>query len=66
MLAKRGLSLKIKGDLFDIYVRKMLLYGSETRPMKFGDMQRVTRTERSMIRRMAEFLLKINVGVRTY
>jgi hypothetical protein len=30
MLTKRGLSLKMKGDLFDIYVRKVLLYGSET------------------------------------
>jgi hypothetical protein len=58
MLTKRGLSLKMKGNLYDLVVRKSLLHGSETWPMKVGDKQRITRTERSMIRRMCGVSLK--------
>ena len=58
MLTKRGLSLRMKGTLYDLYVRKVLIHGSETWPMKVGDMQRMTRTERCMIRRMSEVSLK--------
>ena len=47
MLTKRGLSLRMKGNLYELYVRKVLIHGSETWPMKVGDMQRMTRTERS-------------------
>ena len=58
MLTKRGLSLRMKGNLYDLYVRKVLIHGSETWPMKVGDMQRMTRTERCMIRRMCGVSLK--------
>ena len=58
MLTKRGLSLRMKGNLYDLYVRKVLIHGSETRPMKVGDVQRMTRTERSMIRGMCRVSLK--------
>ena len=55
MLTKRGLSLRMKGNFYDLYV---LIHESETWPMKVGDMQRMTRTERSMIRRMCGASLK--------
>ena len=58
MLTKRGLSLKRKGALYNLYVRKVLVYGSETWPMKVGDVQRMVRTERSMVRRMCGVSLK--------
>ena len=58
MLTKRGLSLKVKGKMYDLYVRRVLVYGSETWPLKAGDMQRMLRTERSMIRRMCGVSLK--------
>ena len=34
LLTKRGLSLKMKGDLYDTYARKVLMHGSGTWPMK--------------------------------
>ena len=52
MLTKRGLSLKVKGNLYDLYVRRVLVHGSETWPAKVGDIQCMTRTERGMVRRM--------------
>jgi hypothetical protein len=58
MLTKRGLSLKRKGCLYDLYVRGALVHGSETWPMKASDKQRMTRTERSMVRRMCGVCLK--------
>ena len=58
MLTKRGLSLKMKGNLYDTYVRKVLMHGSETWAMKREDKQRMMRTERSMVRRMCGVSLK--------
>jgi len=58
LLTKRGLSLKRKGLLYDIYVRSTLVQGSETWPMRAGDVQRMVRTERSMVRRMCGVSLK--------
>ena len=54
LLTKRGLSLKMKGNLYDTYVRKVLMHGSETWPMKREDKQRMMRTEQSMVRRMGD------------
>ena len=51
-LTRRGLSLKRKGCIYDLYVRRTLVHGSETWPMKAVDVQQITRTERSMVRRM--------------
>ena len=39
-------------------MRKVLIHRSETWPIKVGDMQRMTRTERCMIRRMCGVSLK--------
>jgi hypothetical protein len=58
MLTKRGLSLKTKGYLYNMCVREALVHGSETWPMRAGDVQRMARTERSMVRRMCGVSLK--------
>ena len=58
MLTKRGLSLKMKGNLYNTYMRKVLMHGSETWAMKRKDKQRMMRTERSMVRRMCGVSLK--------
>ena len=50
MLTKRGLSLKMKGNLYDAYVRKVLMHGSETWAMKREDEQLMVKIERSMVR----------------
>ena len=39
MLTKRGLSLKMKGNLYDTYMRKAPMHGSETWAMKMEDKQ---------------------------
>jgi hypothetical protein len=46
MLTKRGLSLKRKECLYDMYMHGSLVHGSETWPMKVGDVQRMTRTKK--------------------
>ena len=58
MLTKRGLSLKMKGNLYDTYVRKVLMHGSKTWAMKREDKQRMMITERRMVRRMCGVSLK--------
>jgi hypothetical protein len=52
MLARRGASLKVKGRIYASYVRSVLIYGSETWPVKVEDVRRLERTERAMLRRM--------------
>ena len=52
MLAVRGPSLKIKGKIYRSCVQSVLVYGSETWPMKVEDSKRLERTERAMVRRM--------------
>lgn len=58
MLTKRGLSLKRKGCLYDMYVRAVLVHGSETWSMRAGDSQRMAKTERSMVRQMCGVSLR--------
>lgn len=52
LLALRGTSLKLKGKIYRACVQSVLVYGSETWPMKVEDAKRLERTERSMVRRM--------------
>jgi len=52
ILAARGFSLKMKGKIYRACVQSVLVYGSETWPMKVEDTRRLERTERSMVRRM--------------
>ena len=37
VLTKRGVSLKLKGKIYDACVQRVLVYGSETWAMKAGD-----------------------------
>ena len=48
----------MKGNLYDMYVSKVTMHGSETWPMTREDNQQMTRTERSMVRRMCGVSLK--------
>jgi hypothetical protein len=50
VLTLRGASLKLKGKIYSGCVRRTMVYGSETWPMKVEDMNRLERAERSMIR----------------
>ena len=52
VLTSRGASLKVKGKVYSTCVQRVLVYGSETWPMKAEDMKRLERTERMMVRWM--------------
>jgi hypothetical protein len=52
MIGVRGASLKVKGRIYATYVRSVMIYGSETWPVKENDVGRLVRTERAMVRRM--------------
>ena len=52
MLARRGASLKVKGKIYRSCVQSVLVYGSETWPIKREDQRRLERTERAMVRKM--------------
>src|SRR3989441_12058657 len=54
----RGASLKAKGKIYRACVQRVLVYGSETWPMKVNDMQRLVRTENNMVRWMSGVTLK--------
>ena len=50
MLTKRGVSLKLKGKIYDACVQRVLVYG--TWAIKAEDLARLRRAERMMVRRM--------------
>lgn len=58
VLTSRGASLKVKGKVYKACVQRVLVYGSETWPMKMEDLQRLERTERMMVRWMCGVNLK--------
>src|SRR3989442_15238 len=58
LLTARGASLRVKGKLYRACVQRVLVYGSETWPMKKDDMQRLVRKENTMIRWMSGVTLK--------
>ena len=45
--------MKVKGKTYRVCVQRVLVYGSETWPMNEDDMQRLVRTENSMVRWMS-------------
>ena len=53
ILTSRVLSMKKKGFLYQSCIRSVMLYGSETWPIKEVDVGRLQRTDRSMMRWMA-------------
>ena len=58
LLTSRGVSLKVKGRLYSACVQSVMIYGSETWPMKLETLQRLERTEKMMIRWMCGVTLK--------
>ena len=58
LLTARGASLRVKGKIYRACVQRVLVYGSETWPMKAVDMRRLVRTENSMVRWMSGVTLK--------
>ena len=52
LLTIKAISLKVKGELYAACVRSVMLYGSETWPIKVEESQRLHRNEMSMIRWM--------------
>jgi hypothetical protein len=61
ILTSRGASLKLKGKIYRSCVQSVLVYGSETWPMKAEDMQRLERTEMAMVRWMCGVTLRDRV-----
>lgn len=62
VLTSRGASLKVKGKVYKACVQRVLVYGSETWPMKMEDLQRLERTERMMVRWMCGVNLKDRIS----
>ena len=58
LLTKRGVSLKIKGKIYQSSVQRALVYGSETWALKVEDEHRLERTENMMIRWMCGVTLR--------
>jgi hypothetical protein len=58
ILTSRGASLKIKGKVYKACVQTVLVYGSETWPMKTEDLKRLERAERMMVRWMCGVSLR--------
>src|SRR6184192_4361339 len=58
LLTARGASLRVKGKIYKACVQSVLVYGSETWAMKKVDLQRLLRTENSMVRWMSGVTLK--------
>src|SRR5437867_9361561 len=58
LLTARGASLRVKGKIYRACVQRVLVYGSETWPMKVDDMQRLVRMENNMVRWMSGVTLK--------
>ena len=52
LITNRAIPLKVRGQMYNSCVRSVILYGSETWPVKMEDNQRLQRTEMSMIRWM--------------
>src|SRR5207247_1589559 len=62
LLTARGASLRVKGKIYRACVQRVLVYGSETWPMKVDDMQRLVRTENIMVRWMSGVTLKDRIS----
>ena len=58
ILTLRGASLRLKGKIYRACVQSVLVYGSETWPMKEEDTLRLERAERAMVRWMCGVTLK--------
>ena len=64
LLASKGLSLAAKGRLYQACVRSVMLYASETWPLKEEDLTRLERNDASMIRWMCRTRLSDHIPSR--
>ena len=64
VLTSRGASLKVKGKVYRACVQRVLVYGSETWPIRVDNLQRLERTERMMVRWMCGVSLKSRMSSR--
>ena len=58
ILTTRGVSLRLKGKFYRMCVQRVMVYGSETWPMRAEELRRLERAERMMIRWMCGVTLK--------
>ena len=58
ILTTRSVSLRLKGKFYRMCVQRVMVYGSETWPMRVEELRRLERTERMMIRWMCGVTLK--------
>ena len=58
ILTTRGVSLRLKGKFYRMCVQRVMVYGSETWPMRVEEVRRLERAERVMIRWMCGVTLK--------
>ena len=58
LLTSRVFSHKVKGKLYSACVRSVMLYASETWPLKEEDIQRISRTDMQMVRWMCNISLR--------
>ena len=54
--------MKVKGKVYRTCVQRVMVYGSETWPMKAEDVQRLERTERMMVRWMCGVRVKNRIS----
>ena len=54
--------MKVKGKIYKACVQLVLIYGSETWPMKVEDMQRLKRMDHMMVRWMCGVSLKDRIA----
>ena len=62
ILTARGASLKVKGKMYKACFRSVMVYGSETWPMKVEDMNRLERAENMMVRWICGMTLKSKIS----
>ena len=58
LLTTNAISLKVKGELYAACIRSVMLYGSETWPIKVEESQRLHRNEMAMIRWMCDVTMR--------
>ena len=58
LLTSRGFSLRTKGHVFEACVRSVVLYGSETWPLKEDDLARLEQNDMRMVHCMCNVTLK--------
>ena len=58
ILTTRGVSMRLKGKFYRMCVQRVMVYGSETWPMRVEEIRRLERAERMMIRWMCGVTLK--------